>query len=95
MRILPCFAALIALLAQSLSSDVFAREMIPCGKPYEVADGDTLRTISMRAYGTRDHARAIYDLNKPLPGAEANGLEVGTHLWLPCHPKDRGAPRRS
>jgi len=53
---------------------------------YRVAPGDTLYIISRKLYGKVDRAYRIYDLNKPLIGADPGRLKVGTVLRLPEAP---------
>ena len=50
---------------------------------YRVKEGDTLREISKRAYGT-DNYRRIYRANRRTIGRNPNIISVGDVLDLPC-----------
>ncbi len=53
-------------------------------EPYEVAPGDTLNSIAMAAYGTRQMADGIYSTNTQIIGPDRNTIEIGMILELPC-----------
>ena len=51
---------------------------------YMVAKGDTLRLISERYYGARELSPVIYEANSGVIGANANAIEIGMSLSIPC-----------
>ena len=57
-------------------------------KPYQVSAGDNLRNIARAAYGDGDMYRVIYSANADLIGAQADLIEIGAVLAIPCNPND-------
>lgn len=72
------FASSLALSA--LASSALAQEA--CSS-YVVKQGDSLRAISVRVYGTSDF-RKIYNANKDAIGKDPNIIRLGMTLQIPC-----------
>ena len=65
-----------------------AASVVPSPTPatYEVAAGDTLKTIAQRFYGDADAWQIIYDANRQAIGADPDALRAGTRLTIPPRP---------
>ena len=61
-------------------------------KPYQVMAGDNLRNIARAAYNDGDMYRVIYSANADQIGPEADLIEVGATLTIPCNPNDPPLP---
>ena len=59
--------------------------VVPSATPatYEVAAGDTLKSIAQRFYGDADAWQAIYDANRGAIGPDPDALRAGTRLTIP------------
>ncbi len=68
--------------------------VVPSATPatYEVAAGDTLKSIAQRFYGDADAWQAIYDANRGAIGPDPDALRDGTRLTIPPRPP---APTRT
>lgn len=53
---------------------------------YTVSAGDNLRSIARLAYGDGDMYRVLYDANIAIIGPEADLINVGSVLAIPCNP---------
>ncbi len=51
---------------------------------YTVMRGDTLRLIAERYYGARDFSPILYEANQAIIGPDANTIEIGMELAIPC-----------
>lgn len=60
-----------------------AADPINCGEPYSVQQGDTLRSITQRAYST-DRFDALYQVNQQTIGPNPNVIDIGMRLAVPC-----------
>jgi len=74
-----CLAVLLS------GSSVMAQEAC---KTYLVKSGDNLRNIARAAYGSGDMFRVIYDANLRTIGPEADMIETGDTLVIPCNPNE-------
>jgi len=54
------------------------------GRTYTVASGDTLSSISMKVFGTRNRWKEIYNLNRDLLPNSDSTLHIGQVLKLPA-----------
>lgn len=84
-KLLLCAAGAISLLSASTAMAQTACET------YTIQPGDTLRAINVRAYGN-DNFRSLFEANQSVIGPDANLIEVGSVLEIPCAP---GAARTS
>ena len=64
-----------------------AMAQVAC-EAYLVKPGDNLRNIARAAYGNGDMYRVIYDANLSLIGPEADLIDTGDTLSIPCNPND-------
>lgn len=63
---------------------------VPCGEVYQVAPGDTLSRISIKAYGTSAF-EVVYDANRATIGDNPNRLLVGQEIIIPCRAEPAAA----
>ena len=75
-----------------LSTNAAAQSRIDCTKPYTIRAGDTLRSIAIRAYGNDNYQR-IWNANRRVVGRNADRINVGDRLTIPCAPGTRAAVR--
>jgi len=83
-KLLLCAAGAISLLSASTAMAQTACET------YTIQPGDTLRAINIRAYGN-DGFRALFEANRGVIGPDANLIEVGSVLEIPCAPGGEAA----
>jgi len=72
-----------ALVVVALFAPLAANAQIAC-ETYTVQSGDTLRLIAEQAYGTRDQSPIIFNANRGVVGGNANNIEIGMMLSIPC-----------
>lgn len=75
------FGLLILIGIAKADSDAFAQQLT-CGAFYRVQSGDTLRAITVRAYG-HDRYQVLFNANRDVLPSAAK-IEIGQLLYLPC-----------
>ena len=76
-KLLMCATGLAAILGGTAAMAQTACE------PYTIQPGDTLRAITLTAYG-EDNFRALFEVNRGVIGDNPNLIEVGSVLEMPC-----------
>jgi hypothetical protein len=78
-------AALAAILLTILGVADAAAQTIPCGEPYTIRRGDTLRRIAARAYGPEADFAPIWEANRARLGwANPSLIDLGQVIDVPC-----------
>ncbi len=70
--------------AAQTASSVKANPALSTGDQHVVASGETLASISDKAYGNRNNWKRIYEANKGVIGSDPSRLKVGMKLTIPA-----------
>ncbi|MEM0944592.1 MAG: hypothetical protein AAGI70_11670, partial [Pseudomonadota bacterium] len=68
----------------AITGSAEAQQPIACGQDYRVVSGDTLSTISDRAYGP-GQTQSLFNLNRDRIGPNPNVIELDTLIRIPCN----------
>jgi nucleoid-associated protein YgaU len=75
------------------ATDSAASESVDTSSAYKVLSGDTLESIALKLYGSRQMMEKLYETNKTLIGPDENVLKIGWILKLPQAPAAASAQR--
>ncbi|MSR68927.1 MAG: LysM peptidoglycan-binding domain-containing protein [Phycisphaerales bacterium] len=66
-----------------VASTTKSSAVLTAANEHVVASGETLASISDKAYGNRSNWKRIYEANKGVIGSDPSRLKVGTKLTIP------------